>query len=124
MLVFCDLLTGAVGLPLPGVEIRIVMNNTSGTTIVEGNHRETQVITDEIQTYTSLETYNPKCIVDESEMSIKVELCKLNCVSHMKPHHLTLILSTRCRYVLVWRERRESCWSEGRVSSRNTGTNP
>ncbi|XP_054626808.1 malonate--CoA ligase ACSF3, mitochondrial [Dunckerocampus dactyliophorus] len=34
---------GAVGLPLPGVEVRIVMNNTSNTTIVEGNHRETQV---------------------------------------------------------------------------------
>lgn len=36
--------TGAVGLPLPGVEVRIVMNNTTNTTIVEGNHRETQVI--------------------------------------------------------------------------------
>ncbi|XP_045888400.1 malonate--CoA ligase ACSF3, mitochondrial isoform X1 [Micropterus dolomieu] len=34
---------GAVGLPLPGVEVRIVMNNTTNTTIVEGNHRETQV---------------------------------------------------------------------------------
>nr|XP_057944747.1 malonate--CoA ligase ACSF3, mitochondrial isoform X2 [Doryrhamphus excisus] len=34
---------GAVGLPLPGVEVRIVMNNTSYTTIVEGNHKETQV---------------------------------------------------------------------------------
>nr|XP_040021589.1 malonate--CoA ligase ACSF3, mitochondrial isoform X1 [Gasterosteus aculeatus aculeatus]XP_040021598.1 malonate--CoA ligase ACSF3, mitochondrial isoform X1 [Gasterosteus aculeatus aculeatus]XP_040021608.1 malonate--CoA ligase ACSF3, mitochondrial isoform X1 [Gasterosteus aculeatus aculeatus] len=31
---------GAVGLPLPSVEVRIVMNNT---TIVEGNHRETRV---------------------------------------------------------------------------------
>lgn len=37
-------LTGAVGLPLPGVEVRIVMNNTTNTTIVEGNRRETQVI--------------------------------------------------------------------------------
>uniref|UniRef100_A0A4W6CIW9 Acyl-CoA synthetase family member 3 n=1 Tax=Lates calcarifer TaxID=8187 RepID=A0A4W6CIW9_LATCA len=34
---------GAVGSPLPGVEVRIVMNNTSNTTIVEGNHRETRV---------------------------------------------------------------------------------
>ncbi|XP_034534592.1 malonate--CoA ligase ACSF3, mitochondrial [Notolabrus celidotus] len=34
---------GAVGSPLPGVEVRIVMNNTINTTIVEGNHRETQV---------------------------------------------------------------------------------
>nr|XP_020465090.1 acyl-CoA synthetase family member 3, mitochondrial [Monopterus albus] len=34
---------GAVGLPLPGMEVRIVMNNTSNTTIVEGNHRETRV---------------------------------------------------------------------------------
>lgn len=34
---------GAVGLPLPGVEVRIVMNNATSTTIVEGNHRETQV---------------------------------------------------------------------------------
>ncbi|XP_044061821.1 malonate--CoA ligase ACSF3, mitochondrial isoform X1 [Siniperca chuatsi] len=34
---------GAVGLPLPSVEVRIVMNNTTNTTIVEGNHRETQV---------------------------------------------------------------------------------
>ncbi|XP_061558294.1 malonate--CoA ligase ACSF3, mitochondrial isoform X1 [Phycodurus eques] len=34
---------GAVGLPLPGVEVRIVMNNTTNTTIVEGNHRESQV---------------------------------------------------------------------------------
>lgn len=39
-----DLLTGAVGLPLPGVEVRIAMNNTTNTTIVEGNHRETKVI--------------------------------------------------------------------------------
>lgn len=38
-----DLFTGAVGLPLPGVEVRIVMNNTANTTIVEGNQRETQV---------------------------------------------------------------------------------
>lgn len=37
-------LTGAVGLPLPGVEVRIVMNNTINTTIVEGTHKETQVI--------------------------------------------------------------------------------
>ncbi|XP_044207420.1 malonate--CoA ligase ACSF3, mitochondrial [Thunnus albacares] len=34
---------GAVGLPLPGVDVRIAMNNTTNTTIVEGNHRETQV---------------------------------------------------------------------------------
>uniref|UniRef100_A0A8C6UYD6 Acyl-CoA synthetase family member 3 n=1 Tax=Neogobius melanostomus TaxID=47308 RepID=A0A8C6UYD6_9GOBI len=34
---------GAVGLPLPGVEVRIAMNNFSNTTIVEGNHRETRV---------------------------------------------------------------------------------
>uniref|UniRef100_A0A3Q1EB75 Malonate--CoA ligase ACSF3, mitochondrial n=1 Tax=Acanthochromis polyacanthus TaxID=80966 RepID=A0A3Q1EB75_9TELE len=34
---------GAVGLPLPGVEVRIVMNNTTNTTIAEGTHRETQV---------------------------------------------------------------------------------
>lgn len=34
---------GAVGLPLPSVEVRIVMNNTTNTKIVEGNHRETQV---------------------------------------------------------------------------------
>ncbi|XP_026176144.1 malonate--CoA ligase ACSF3, mitochondrial isoform X2 [Mastacembelus armatus] len=34
---------GAVGSPLPGVEVRIVMNNTTSTTIVEGNHRETWV---------------------------------------------------------------------------------
>ncbi|XP_061889634.1 malonate--CoA ligase ACSF3, mitochondrial [Entelurus aequoreus] len=33
---------GAVGLPLPSVEVRIVMNNTN-TTIVEGNHRKTQI---------------------------------------------------------------------------------
>uniref|UniRef100_A0A3B4AJW7 Uncharacterized protein n=1 Tax=Periophthalmus magnuspinnatus TaxID=409849 RepID=A0A3B4AJW7_9GOBI len=34
---------GAVGLPLPGVEVRIAMNNSVSTTIAEGNHRETQV---------------------------------------------------------------------------------
>ncbi|XP_056134801.1 malonate--CoA ligase ACSF3, mitochondrial [Lampris incognitus] len=34
---------GAVGVPLPGVEVRIVMTNTTSTIIVEGNHRETQV---------------------------------------------------------------------------------
>ncbi|XP_078103284.1 malonate--CoA ligase ACSF3, mitochondrial [Sander vitreus] len=34
---------GAVGLPLPGVKVQIVMSNTTNTTIVEGNHRETQV---------------------------------------------------------------------------------
>ncbi|KAJ0056597.1 hypothetical protein NL108_010531, partial [Boleophthalmus pectinirostris] len=34
---------GAVGLPLPGVEVRITMNNSINTTIAEGNHRETQV---------------------------------------------------------------------------------
>ncbi|XP_029284399.1 LOW QUALITY PROTEIN: acyl-CoA synthetase family member 3, mitochondrial [Cottoperca gobio] len=34
---------GAVGLPLPSVDVQIVMNNTINTTIVVGNHRETQV---------------------------------------------------------------------------------
>ncbi|XP_070686602.1 malonate--CoA ligase ACSF3, mitochondrial [Pempheris klunzingeri] len=34
---------GAVGLPLPSVEVRIVLNNTANTTIVEGSHRATQV---------------------------------------------------------------------------------
>uniref|UniRef100_H3CVK0 Malonate--CoA ligase ACSF3, mitochondrial n=1 Tax=Tetraodon nigroviridis TaxID=99883 RepID=H3CVK0_TETNG len=34
---------GSVGSPLPGVEVRIVMNNTNNTTIVEGNQKETQV---------------------------------------------------------------------------------
>uniref|UniRef100_A0A667WWF6 Malonate--CoA ligase ACSF3, mitochondrial n=1 Tax=Myripristis murdjan TaxID=586833 RepID=A0A667WWF6_9TELE len=34
---------GAVGLPLPGVEVRIVMTNATNTTIVEGSHRQTQV---------------------------------------------------------------------------------
>ncbi|XP_028258318.1 acyl-CoA synthetase family member 3, mitochondrial [Parambassis ranga] len=34
---------GSVGLPLPSVDVRIVMNNTTNTTIVEGNHKETQV---------------------------------------------------------------------------------
>ncbi|XP_051918482.1 malonate--CoA ligase ACSF3, mitochondrial [Hippocampus zosterae] len=34
---------GAVGLPLPTVEVRIVTNNITNTTIVEGNHRESQV---------------------------------------------------------------------------------
>ncbi|KAM7406021.1 hypothetical protein PAMP_000427 [Pampus punctatissimus] len=34
---------GSVGLPLPGVNVRIVMNNTTNTTIVEGNHTETWV---------------------------------------------------------------------------------
>ncbi|KAG7482948.1 hypothetical protein JOB18_034976 [Solea senegalensis] len=34
---------GAVGSPLPGVEIRIVMSNATNTTIVEANHRETRV---------------------------------------------------------------------------------
>lgn len=47
MCLFCvfllDLCTGAVGLPLPGVEVRIVMNNASNTSIVEGNQRETRV---------------------------------------------------------------------------------
>ncbi|XP_077444464.1 malonate--CoA ligase ACSF3, mitochondrial [Stigmatopora argus] len=33
---------GAVGLPLPGVEVRIVMNNTNKTVMVEGNHRESK----------------------------------------------------------------------------------
>ncbi|KAL6461383.1 hypothetical protein MHYP_G00295270 [Metynnis hypsauchen] len=34
---------GAVGTPLPGVEVRIVMTNTTSTTIAEGNSKETQV---------------------------------------------------------------------------------
>lgn len=34
---------GAVGVPLPGVEVRIAMNNSFNTAIAEGNHRETQV---------------------------------------------------------------------------------
>ncbi|KAL2088475.1 hypothetical protein ACEWY4_015374 [Coilia grayii] len=34
---------GAVGTPLPGVEVRIVMTNSSNTTIAEGNHKETRV---------------------------------------------------------------------------------
>uniref|UniRef100_A0A8C7WCC3 Malonate--CoA ligase ACSF3, mitochondrial n=1 Tax=Oncorhynchus mykiss TaxID=8022 RepID=A0A8C7WCC3_ONCMY len=33
----------AVGVPLPGVEVRIVMTNATSTTIAEGNSRETQV---------------------------------------------------------------------------------
>uniref|UniRef100_A0A8C5E1R4 Acyl-CoA synthetase family member 3, mitochondrial n=1 Tax=Gouania willdenowi TaxID=441366 RepID=A0A8C5E1R4_GOUWI len=33
---------GAVGTPLPGVDVRIVMDNTTNTTIVEGTHRETR----------------------------------------------------------------------------------
>ncbi|KAM9817145.1 malonate--CoA ligase ACSF3, mitochondrial [Neosynchiropus ocellatus] len=37
---------GAVGLPLPGVDVRIVMNNSVNTTIVEGNHRDTKVHSD------------------------------------------------------------------------------
>lgn len=41
-----DLLTGAVGLPLPSVEVQIVMNNKTNITIVEGNHRETRVNTE------------------------------------------------------------------------------
>lgn len=45
-----DVPTGAVGLPLPGVEVRIAMNNTTNTTIVEGNHRDTQVIPERIKT--------------------------------------------------------------------------
>ncbi|KAM4744003.1 LOW QUALITY PROTEIN: malonate--CoA ligase ACSF3, mitochondrial [Anableps anableps] len=36
-------IAGAVGLPLPDVEVRVVMSNTSNTTIAEGNHKETQV---------------------------------------------------------------------------------
>lgn len=35
--------TGAVGLPLPGVEVRIALNNAAHTTIVEGNQKDTQV---------------------------------------------------------------------------------
>lgn len=50
MLVCVDVFPGAVGLPLPGVDVRIVMNNMTNTTIVEGNHRETQVITEKIDT--------------------------------------------------------------------------
>ncbi|XP_068436324.1 malonate--CoA ligase ACSF3, mitochondrial [Clinocottus analis] len=34
---------GAVGLPLPSVEVRIVLNNTTNSAIVEGNHLETRV---------------------------------------------------------------------------------
>lgn len=34
---------GAVGMPLPGVNVRIVMSNTINITITEGNHRNTQV---------------------------------------------------------------------------------
>ncbi|MEQ2228084.1 Acyl-CoA synthetase member 3, mitochondrial [Ilyodon furcidens] len=34
---------GAVGLPLPDVKVRIVMNNSTNSTIAEGNHKETQV---------------------------------------------------------------------------------
>uniref|UniRef100_A0A3Q2ZDA2 Acyl-CoA synthetase family member 3 n=1 Tax=Kryptolebias marmoratus TaxID=37003 RepID=A0A3Q2ZDA2_KRYMA len=34
---------GAVGSPLPGVDVRIVMNNTTNAIIVEGNHKETRV---------------------------------------------------------------------------------
>ncbi|KAM8877166.1 malonate--CoA ligase ACSF3, mitochondrial [Synchiropus picturatus] len=37
---------GAVGLPLPGVDVRIVMNNSVNTTIVEGNHRDTKLRSD------------------------------------------------------------------------------
>lgn len=38
-----DLLTGAVGSPLPEVEVQIVMSNSTNTTIVEGNHSWTWV---------------------------------------------------------------------------------
>ncbi|KAF7211725.1 acyl-CoA synthetase family member 3 [Nothobranchius furzeri] len=34
---------GAVGVPLPGVDVQIVLNNATNTTIVEGNHKETRV---------------------------------------------------------------------------------
>uniref|UniRef100_A0AAV2LRH5 AMP-dependent synthetase/ligase domain-containing protein n=1 Tax=Knipowitschia caucasica TaxID=637954 RepID=A0AAV2LRH5_KNICA len=34
---------GAVGLPLPGVQVRIAMNNSIKTIIAEGNNRQTQV---------------------------------------------------------------------------------
>lgn len=34
---------GAVGSPLPGVEVRIVMTNSTNTTIAEGNSKETMV---------------------------------------------------------------------------------
>uniref|UniRef100_A0A3B3VUT0 Acyl-CoA synthetase family member 3 n=1 Tax=Poecilia latipinna TaxID=48699 RepID=A0A3B3VUT0_9TELE len=36
-------IAGAVGLPLPDVEVRIVMNNTTNIMIAEGNHKETQI---------------------------------------------------------------------------------
>uniref|UniRef100_A0A672GPC7 Malonate--CoA ligase ACSF3, mitochondrial n=2 Tax=Salarias fasciatus TaxID=181472 RepID=A0A672GPC7_SALFA len=34
---------GAVGMPLPGVNVRIVMNNTTNTIIAEGTHKDTQI---------------------------------------------------------------------------------
>ncbi|XP_064833156.1 malonate--CoA ligase ACSF3, mitochondrial-like [Oncorhynchus masou masou] len=34
---------GAVGVPLPGVEVCIVMTKAASTTVAEGNSRETQV---------------------------------------------------------------------------------
>ncbi|KAM9409532.1 malonate--CoA ligase ACSF3, mitochondrial isoform 2-T3 [Pholidichthys leucotaenia] len=34
---------GAVGLPLPDVEVRIVMNSTTNITVAEGTHKETQI---------------------------------------------------------------------------------
>lgn len=34
---------GAVGTPLPGVEVRIGMTNSTNTTIAEGNSKETRV---------------------------------------------------------------------------------
>lgn len=55
-----NLLTGAVGLPLPGVEVQIVMSNTTNTTIVEGNHRETQVINEWTSYEADLSTYLQK----------------------------------------------------------------
>lgn len=36
--------TGAVGVPLPGVEVCIVMTNATSTTIAEGNSAETKVM--------------------------------------------------------------------------------
>ena len=42
----CVFMTGAVGVPLPGVEVRIVLDNGSSIIVVaEGNHRNCQVMT-------------------------------------------------------------------------------
>lgn len=58
-----DLLTGAVGLPLPGVEVRIAMNNTTNTTIVEGNQRETKVINTSQFLYRTMDEARSRCII-------------------------------------------------------------